>query len=200
VLGDRLAHRLARACVLERVVRRALGDAEALRRDTGSRAIEDPHRDPEALTLFAQTVLDGNTSAVEGELAGRRSGYSHLRLEPCDLEPGCARLHEERRDPRMPSFRIGLREDGVQTRDRRIRDEALRAVEDVRVSVTSRRRPYRCGVRARAGLRERVGREDLPGRERREEARLLLLRPGDLESERAELLHRENEAARRAHL
>ena len=56
MLGDRLAHRLARLRVLERVVGRALRDAERLRGDARARAVEDAHRDPEALALLAEEV------------------------------------------------------------------------------------------------------------------------------------------------
>ena len=97
VLGDRLAHRLARLRVLERVVGRALRDAERLRGHAGPGAVEDPHRDPESLTLLAEEVPGGDATAVEGELAGRRAGDAHLRLEPRDLE---ARARPTRRGRR----------------------------------------------------------------------------------------------------
>ena len=100
----------------------------------------------------------------------------------------------------MAGVRVGLREDGVQAGDRRVRDEPLRAVEDVLVAVAARRRPHRCGVGARPGLGERVRGQHLAGGEAREEPRPLLLRPGELEPERAELLHGEDQPARRADL
>src|SRR5262245_44101242 len=53
VATDRLSHRLSRLRVLERVVRRALGDPECLRGDHRPRAVEDAHSDPEALALLA---------------------------------------------------------------------------------------------------------------------------------------------------
>ena len=117
-----------------------------------------------------------------------------------DREPGRVGLDDERRDARVARVRIGLREDGVELGDAGVRDEALAAVEDVLVAVAPGRRPHRGGVGAGAGLGQRVGGQPLPGREPRQVALLLLLRAGELEPERAELLHGEQQAARRADL
>src|SRR5215210_2602995 len=68
VLRDRLAHRLARAGVLERVIGRALREAEALRADPGPRAVENAHRDAEALALLAEQVVGRDTAVVEEDL------------------------------------------------------------------------------------------------------------------------------------
>ena len=76
----------------------------------------------------------------------------------------------------------------------------LRAVEDVLVALAARGRPHRGRVGAGAGLGQRVRGERLPGREPRQEPLLLLVGARELEPERAELLHREDEAARRADL
>src|SRR5512133_629864 len=82
VLRDRLAHRLARLRVLERVVGRALREPEALCADPRPRAIEDPHGDPEALALFAEQVVRRNATVVEEQLTGRRPLDPHFRLDP----------------------------------------------------------------------------------------------------------------------
>src|SRR5262249_17176834 len=99
VAPDRLAERLASLRILRGVVRRTLRDAESLRRDARPRAVEDAHRDREALALVAEAVLGGNEAAVEEDLAGRRALDPELRLDPPDLEPGRVRLDDERRDP-----------------------------------------------------------------------------------------------------
>ena len=100
----------------------------------------------------------------------------------------------------MAGGRIGLREDDVDARDAGVRDEALRAVEHVGVAVAPRLGEHRRRIRAGAGLGERVGRQPLARGELRQEAPLLLLAAGELERERAELLHRQDQPARRADL
>ena len=100
----------------------------------------------------------------------------------------------------MTRFGISLREDGVEAGDGGIGDEPLRPVEHVLLAVAASRRAHRRRVRARARLGQRVRGEHLAGGETGQEARLLLVRPRELEAERAELLHREDEAARRADL
>ena len=127
-------------------------------------------------------------------------GDPQLRLEPRDCEAWRVGLDEERGDARVAGIRIGLREDGVEVRDAGVRDEALAAVEDVLVAVADRGRPHRGRVGAGAGFGQRVGGQPLAARELRQVLLLLLLRPGELEAERAELLHREQQAARRADL
>src|SRR5579862_8873305 len=133
MVRDRLAERLARLRVLERVIGRALREAEALRADPRPRAVEHLHSDPEALPLLAQPVRCGNATACKEELAGRRAPDPHLRLDSPHLEPGRARLDDERRDP---AARPG--EADVDVRHAGVRDEPLRPVEDVLVALTTR--------------------------------------------------------------
>src|SRR5262245_48157962 len=183
VLGDRLAHRLAALRVLERIVGRALREPEALRRDPGPRAVEDPPRDLEALALLAQQVVRRDAHVVEEDLAGRRALDAHLRLDAPDLEPGRVGFDDEGGDSRVAGLGIGLREDDVQARDAGVRDEALAAVQDVRVAVEPRLAAHGGRVGARAGLGQRVGREPLPAREVRQEALLLLIGARELDAE-----------------
>ena len=138
--------------------------------------------------------------AVEGQLAGRGAGDAHLRLEPRDREARRVGLDDEGGDAGVARVRVGLREDGVEVRDAGVRDEALRAVEDVLVALAARRRAHRRAVGAGAGLGERVRRQPLAARELRQVLLLLLVGAGELEPERAELLHREDERRRRADL
>ena len=100
----------------------------------------------------------------------------------------------------MTGLRIRLRENGVEVRDARIRDEPLRAVEHVLAVVDARRRAHRRGIGAGAGFRQRVRAEPLPGGKPRQPLLLLLLVPRQLQAERAELLDGEDETARRADL
>src|SRR5207247_9971608 len=63
-----------------------------------------------------------------------------------------------------PELRIERREDAEHVGDRRIRDEGLRTVDDIRVAVAARDRLEAAGVASRAGLGESV-RADLPRRQ-----------------------------------
>src|SRR5439155_19981522 len=85
-------------------------------------------------------------------------------------------------------------------RDAGVRDEALRAVEDVLVALAPRRRPHRGRVGAGAGLGQRVGRQPLARGELGQVTPLLLVVAGELEAERAELLDREDQGRGRADL
>jgi hypothetical protein len=86
VLRDRLAHRLAVLRVLERVVRRALSEAEPLRADPGPRAIEDPHGELEPFPLLAEQVVRRDPHVVDEDLPSGRALDAHLGLDPPDLE------------------------------------------------------------------------------------------------------------------
>src|SRR5207248_478148 len=171
-----------------------------LRPDARPRPVEDAHRDPEALALLTEEIRRRNAAVVEEDLPGRRALDPHLRLDPANLETRRIRLDDERRDPGVAGRRIRLREDGVDLGHAGVRDEPLRAVQDVLVAVAARLRAHRGRVGARARLRQRVGGEPLAAREARKEALLLLGGPGELERERPELLDRDDEAARGADL
>src|SRR5262249_59861790 len=98
------------------------GDAEALRGDARAGAVEDAHRDLEALPRLAQKVVGGNADIVERELAGRRAADAHLRLEPPDLEARRVGLEDEGRDACVAGPGGGLRGDRIQQPDPRLRD------------------------------------------------------------------------------
>src|SRR5204862_7726064 len=89
---------LASLRILDRIVGRTLRDAERLRRDPGTRAVEDTHGEREALALLAEPVLAGDEAVVEEDLARRRALDPQLRLDPPDREAGRVRLDDERRD------------------------------------------------------------------------------------------------------
>src|SRR5439155_382304 len=143
---------------------------------------------PEPLALLAEQVLGGHAAVAEEHLAGRRALDPHLRLDPADLESGRVRFDDERGDAVVARTRFGLREADVDVRHTGVRDEALRAVEDVRVAVPAGLGAHRRAVGARARLGQRVGREPLARGELRQEALLLPRRPRELDPERAELL------------
>src|SRR5207244_7822493 len=132
---DRLPHRLPRLRILDRIVGRALRQAEALRSNAGPRAVEDPHRDLEALAFFPEKVRHRDTGVVEYQLTRRRALDPHLGLETRDRESRRVRLDDERGDSRVPCIWIRLGKHRVQLRDARIRDEPLRSIEAVLLAV-----------------------------------------------------------------
>src|SRR5436190_7127535 len=195
MLRDRLAHRLTRLRILERVVRRTLGQSQPLSADARPRAVEDPHRDPEPLALLAEQVVRRHAAVVEEQLAGRRALDPHLRLDPADLEARRLRLDHEGRDARVTGRGVGLGEDDVDPGNAGVGDEPLGAVDHVLTAFEPRLGAHRGRVRSRPGLAQRIGRQPLAARELRQEALLLLLRAGELDPERAQLLHGEDQAA-----
>ena len=200
MLRDRLAHRLARLRIVERVVGRSLRDAERLRGDAGAGAVEDAHRDLEPLAFRPEQVRGRDATVVERELARRRPRDAHLRLEARHLEARRVGLDDERRDAGVPGGRIRLREHRVERRHARVGDEPLGAVEHVLVAVASRGRAHGGRVGAGAGFGERVRAQRLAAREPRQPLVLLLAGARELQPERAELLHGEDERRGRAHL
>ena len=142
---------------------------------------------------LADPVRRRDATVVEEDLAGGRAFDPELRLDAADLETGRVRLDHEARNAVVAGRRVGLRENRVEVRDARVRDEALRAVEDVLVALALRLRSHRGGIRAGAGLGERVRRNPLPARDLRQKTVLLLLRARKPKRERAELLHGEDE-------
>ena len=200
MLGDRLAHRLPRLRVLERIIGRSLRQTQPLRRNARPRAVEDAHRDLEPLSLVAEQVRRRNTHVLEHELPGRRPLDPHLRLDARHLESRRVSLDDERRDPRMSQLGVRLREHGVEVRHTRVGDEPLGSVQDVLAIFKPRRRAHSRRVRSGARLGERVGTEPLAGRQTWQVPLLLLLIAGELEAERPELLHGEDQSARGADL
>ena len=115
-------------------------------------------------------------------------------------KPGRSASTTKAEMPECPAAGVGLREHGVEPGHARVGDEALRAVEDVLVAVPPRLRAHRRRVGARARLGQRVRGQPLARGQLGQEARLLLVRRRQLDRQRAELLHGEDEAARGAHL
>src|SRR6266513_4014839 len=138
-----------------------LRGADRMRRETHPAVVERCEGDGESLAVFAEPLERWNAHVAEIELRGRRAMQSHLRVVAANLETGGRALDGERGDPLRPELRIERRENDEHLGDRRIGDERLRAVDDVRVAVAARDRLKTAGVAARAGLGESV-RADLP--------------------------------------
>src|SRR5207248_677071 len=113
---------------------RALRDAERLRRDARTRAVERGECDLEAVALLAEQVLGGNLAVLQHQFAGLRAANAHLVLDLAQLESGAVALDHEGADAACAPALLGDREDGVDMRDASVGDEVLHAVEEVRVA------------------------------------------------------------------
>src|SRR5262245_31968736 len=175
VLDDGFAELHALLGELDRFVERALGNAERLRSDAGTGAVEGGERDLEAVAFLAKQVLDGNLAILQHQLAGLGATYAHLVLYLAELEAGPVSLNHEGADAACALALLRRREDGVDMRDAGVGDEVLHAVEDVDIAALLRPRTHRASVRARAWLGQPVRGEPFATGEVRDEALLLLV-------------------------
>jgi hypothetical protein len=110
-------------------------------------------------------------------------------LELSDLEAGAIGLDDEGRDSvRVAGVGIGDGEADVEVGDAEVRDPVLGPVDHPLVPVAHGAGSHPAGVGAGVGLREGEGRSPLPARTARQEARLLLVGPEELDRQRPELL------------
>jgi hypothetical protein len=121
-------------------------------------------------------------------------------LETLDLESGRGCLDDKAAETAM-AVRLIVRdgEDRDEIRHAAVADEPLGPVDHVVVAVATGRRPHRGGVRARLGLRDGERDEARAGRELGQPAAFLVLRAGDEDRQRPELLDRQDQPARCAH-
>jgi hypothetical protein len=136
--------------------------------------------------LLAEPVLGRHADVVERERRRVGRALAHLLEVLLDHDPGRAHLDDERRHPAAAGGRIGLGEDDRPLGVARVRDERLRAVEDVVVAVAHRGGAQRGDVGARPRLRERERAEDRLFDQRRQPAGLLLGRAEEQDGARAE--------------
>ena len=104
-------------------------------------------------------------------------------------KPWCRDLDDETAEA-VTAWRLGVgvgvgdREDRDEVGDRAVADEPFRAVDDVVVAVARGRCPDRGDVGAGLGFGQGERDEVLPGRQLRDETRLLLGRAGEKERQR----------------
>ena len=142
----------------------------------GSREVERLHRDLEALALLADAVLGRNDDVGQRERGRVRRALAHLVEVLLDLDARRVHRDDERRDAAMALARIGLREDDRPGRVAGVRDERLRAVQDVLVATPLGRRLHPRDVGAGIGLAEPERAQDRLLEERRQ-PRLAAARP-----------------------
>jgi hypothetical protein len=188
---DRLAELDALLRVPDRVVARGLRDAYRARRRAGAGEVERLHRNLEALALRAETVLHRHPHVLEGDRGGVRRALPHLVEVPLDDDAVEVGRDGEGRQAAVPLRPVGRGEDDEPRRMARVRDEHLRAVQDVLVAAADGRRLDPRDVRPGVRLREGEGTEDRLLDERDEKAALLLVRAGDEDGRSAERVGRE---------
>ena len=106
-------------------------------------------------------------------------------------KPGAVRLDDEGAGAAV--LAVGGGEDHVEVGDAGVGDPVLLAVDHPFVAVAHGAGPHRGRVRARLGLREREGRRPLAAGALRQEALLQLLGAEELDRQRAELLHHQDQ-------
>src|SRR4029079_9193761 len=183
---DRLAELLALLRVRHRRIEQALRDPDGMRRQTEAAHIERAERDLEALAVRADEVRRRHAHVVEVELRGRRSVQSHLLVVRTDLETLRVTLDHERGDALAALREIDVREDHEHVGDRSVRDERLRAIDDVRIAVALRDGPQAARIASSAGFREAVCTDLLAGEDVGEVALPYGIGPADLDGRAAQ--------------
>ena len=135
-LGDALAELDALLGILDGFLNGALAQAQSLRSDTDTAAVQSLHGDLEALALLAQHTILGDHAILEDQVAGRAAANAHLLLVLALREALIGFLHDESGDLLHGAAALigGLAGDGDDDEGIRhvaVGDEALAAVEDV---------------------------------------------------------------------
>ncbi len=152
-LGDRLAEGLALLGVGDRLVERALGEADAHRRDADPAAVEDVEEVLEAVAAAAEQVALRHAAVLEAERPCVGGVPAHLAVGLSGLVAGRPVGHDQVGDLLAP---VGLAGDGGD-RDAagdvgpRVGDELLGAVDDPLAVLELGGGPHVAGIRA--GLR-----------------------------------------------
>jgi hypothetical protein len=116
-----------------------------------------------------------HADVVERERGRVGRALAHLLEVLLDRDAGRAHRDHESRDPAVAGCRIGLREHDRPLGVAGVRDERLRAIEDVLVAVPCGRRSQRRDVGAGTGLREGKRADDRAIGQRRQPTCLLLV-------------------------
>ena len=97
-LGDALAELDALLGILDGLLHGALAQAQSLRSDTDTAAVQSLHGDLEALALLAQHTILGDDAILEDQVAGRGTANTHLLLVLALREALVVLLHDESGD------------------------------------------------------------------------------------------------------
>ena len=171
---DGLAELDALLGIAQRVLKRALGDAQRLGGDADASAVQRGHGDLEAVPLLAQQVFLGNLHIVEDQFRRGGGANAHLVIVVAELKALPALLHDESGDAPGADVRRGDGENHIGVRLRGVGNEDLAAVKEVVVPLIQRRSLRAAGVGSGVGLRETEG-ADLLALGQRNQIFLLLL-------------------------
>ena len=161
--------------VLARHVVGRLRDSDRLRSDPDPATVERGHRDVEALPLLVQQPV-GVDVDIDGDRVGGRGVEPELLLATGDAD--VVGVEDEGRDAAGAGrVRIGAREEQERAGVLPRRDELLCAGDSPAAVLARRRGSQGAGIGSRLGLGQRERADELAARERRHEARTLLLGP-----------------------
>src|SRR5207249_2027445 len=148
---DRTTELRALLGVGARDLERAARDADGLRGDVDTTAVEPGHRDGEPLAGLAEDGVVTDPGALEDERARVRCAKTVLALGRADRHTRGVERHDEGRDPGARVLRIELahaREHDREGRVTRIGDELLPPLDPPTAAVRPSRRAKRCGIAA----------------------------------------------------
>src|SRR5262249_52311552 len=140
VAGDRSAEGFAARRMRQRLVERRLSDAERLRRNRDTAAVERPHREAETLIDRSEDLIIGHAD-VQAEIDAAEPADAERVVAGAAADAGSVERHEKRRDPLSPQTRTRRREHDRYRRRFAVRDPDLAAGDPVTVAVPDRSRP-----------------------------------------------------------
>src|SRR5262245_55383077 len=155
--GDRLAELLALAGVLDRMVERALRQADHLRADADAPLVERFDRNLVALADLAEDVVARHGAVLEQQLARAAGADPELVFLPANREARKTALHEKGGDSAVTGRWIHRSEHDDEIGFRAVGDPQFPAGEPPIAAALDCAGREREGVAAGTALRERVG-------------------------------------------
>ena len=137
----------------------ALADAESLRGNADTAAIEGLHGNAEALALFAEQVFLRHFDVVEHKFSCRGGADAHLVVGIAEAEPLPAFFYNEGGNAFDADARSGHGKNDISVGFGCVRDENFAAVKDIVVPVEFGNRFCAAGIGAGIGLGQTEGSE-----------------------------------------
>src|SRR5690606_21196764 len=165
---DRLTEGGALRSVVTGRLERCSGDADGLRRDPDTAAVEPGERDDEALALRPQTGGFADEAVVERDRGRDRGVLTELLLGLAEGEPCGSLLDQEGADTTGAGRRVGLGHDQVELRLTARGDPGFSTVQQVATGHALRLGGHGHGIGTRMGFREAEGPDPLAAGQTRE--------------------------------